>query len=81
VAAPNTTRELWEEEGPFQAYNLDKQGGRTVPHEYTKAAVWSIVDRHEGYHTRSLLEPEVERGRHYPVEFNSERVCWVEVCC
>jgi hypothetical protein len=79
VAAPNTTRELWEEEGPFQTYNLGERGGRTVPLKYTKAAVWSIVDRHEGYHARSLIEPEVERGRHYPVEFNSEQVCWVEV--
>jgi hypothetical protein len=40
---------------------------------------WTIIDGVEGYYSRSLIEPEVKVGRYYPVEFNFERRCWVEV--
>jgi hypothetical protein len=79
VASQQTTQEIWEQEGPFPTYNLDHRGPRNVPYEFTKAATWTIIDGVEGYYSRSLLEPEVEEGRHYPVEFNFERRCWVEV--
>jgi hypothetical protein len=74
-----TTQEIWELEVPFPIYNIDHQGPRNVPYEFTKAATWTIIDGVEGYYSRSLIEPEVEVGRYYPVEFNFERRCWVEV--
>jgi hypothetical protein len=77
--ASQTTREIWDQEGPFPTYNLNNRGPRNVPYEFTKAAVWTTIDEVEGYYSRSLIEPEVEAGRYYPVEFNFERCCWVEV--
>jgi hypothetical protein len=77
--ALRTTQEVWQEEGPFPIYNINNRGPRSVPYEFTKSATWTIIDSVEGYYTRSLLEPEVEAGRSYPVEFNFERCCWVEV--
>jgi hypothetical protein len=74
-----TTREIWEQEGPFPTYNLDNRGTRNVPYEFTKAATWTTIDGVEGYYARSLIEPEVEVGRYYPVEFNFEHCCWVEI--
>jgi hypothetical protein len=79
VASQQTTREVWEQEGPFPTYNVDNRGPRNVPYEFTKAATWTVIDRIEGYYSRSLIEPEVEVGRYYPVEFNFERHCWVKV--
>jgi hypothetical protein len=78
--ASQITREIWDQEGPFPIYNLDNQGPRNVPYKFTKAAVWTTINKVEGYYSRSLIEPEVEAGRYYPVEFNFERRCWVEVC-
>jgi hypothetical protein len=80
MASQQTTREIWEQEGLFPTYNLDNRGPRNVPYEFTKAATWTIINRVEGYYSRSLIEPEVEVGRYYPVEFNFECRCWVEVC-
>jgi hypothetical protein len=77
--ASQITREIWDQEGPFPIYNLDNQGPRNVPYKFTKAAVWTTINEVEGYYSRSLIEPEVEAGRYYPVEFNFERRCWVEV--
>jgi hypothetical protein len=74
-----TTQEIWEQEGLFPAYNLDNRGPRNVPNEFMRTATWTTIDGVEGYYTRSLLEPEVEAGRFYPVEFNFEHCCWVEV--
>jgi hypothetical protein len=74
-----TTQEIWDQEGPFAVYNLDNRGPRNIPYEFTKAAVWTVINEVEGYYSRSLIEPEVEAGRYYPVEFNFERRCWVEV--
>jgi hypothetical protein len=79
VALQQTTREVWEQEGPFPTYNIDNRGPRNIPYEFTKAATWTVIDGIEGYYSRSLIEPEVEVGRYYPVEFNFERRCWVEV--
>jgi hypothetical protein len=78
--ASRTTREVWQEEGPFPIYNINSRGPWSVPYEFTKLATWTIIDGVEGYYARSLLEPEVEAGRFYPVEFNFECCCWVEVC-
>jgi hypothetical protein len=77
--ALQTTQEIWEEGGPFPTYNIDNRGPRNIPYEFTKAATWTTIDGVEGYYARSLIEPEVEVGRYYPVEFNFERRCWVEV--
>jgi hypothetical protein len=78
IVVSQTTREIWDQEGPFPIYNLDNRGPRNVTYEFTKAAVWTVIDRVEGYYSRSLIEPEVEAGRYYPVEFNFEQCCWVE---
>jgi hypothetical protein len=78
--ASQTTQEIWEQEVPsFPIYNIDNRGPRNVPYEFTKAAVWTVIDKVEGYYSRSLIKPEVEAGRSYPVEFNFEWRCWVEV--
>jgi hypothetical protein len=79
VVSQQTTREIWDQEGPFPTYNIDNRGIRNVPYEFTKAATWTTIDGVEGYYSRSLIEPEVEAGRYYPVEFNFECRCWVEV--
>jgi hypothetical protein len=70
---------VWQEEGPFPVYNIDNRGPRSVPYKFTKSATWTIINGIKGYYARSLLEPEVEAGRFYPVEFNFEHCCWVEV--
>jgi hypothetical protein len=80
MASQQTTQEIWEQEGPFPTYNLDNRGPRNVPYKFTKSATWTIINGVEGYYSRSLIEPEVEVGRYYPVEFNFECRCWVEVC-
>jgi hypothetical protein len=78
--ALQTTREIWEQEVPsFPVYNLNHRGLRNVPYEFTKAATWTVIDEVEGYYSRSLIEPEVEVGRYYPVEFNFSQRCWVKV--
>jgi hypothetical protein len=79
MASQQTTREIWEQEGPFPTYNLDNRGPRNVPYEFTKAATWTIINRVEGYYSRSLIKLEVEVGRYYLVEFNFKHHCWVEV--
>ena len=74
---PNT-RQLWAEEGAFTHYNIARRGQRDVPPIYLKSVIWRTEGgAGEGYYAQS--NSDGEPNRYYPVEFNTERICWVEV--
>ena len=71
-----TTRLEWERTGPFTPFEIARSRTQHVPAEYLKTAHWGIVDGDESYHARSLVEGD---EHWYPVEFISDRACWVEI--
>ena len=73
---PETTRLEWERTGPFVPFEVARSRTQHVPEEYLKNAHWGIVDGDESYHVRSLVEGD---EHWYPVEFISDRACWVEI--
>ena len=73
---PETTRLEWERTGPFVPFEIARSRTQHVPEEYIKNAHWGIVDGDESYHVRSLVEGD---EHWYPVEFISNRACWVEI--
>jgi hypothetical protein len=77
--ALQTTREHWASEGPFEVYNLQGPVLRDIPESFIKAAVWQVYNGIERYHTRSTAPEESSSEHWYPVEFNFEHLCWVEI--
>ena len=75
---PETTRLEWERTGPFVPFEVARSRTQHVPEEYLKNAHWGIVDGDKSYHVRSLVEGD---EHWYPVEFISDRACWVEIRC
>ena len=73
---PETTQLEWERTGPFVPFEVARSRTQHVPNEYIKNAHWGIVDSDESYHVRSLVEGD---EHWYPVEFISDRACWVEI--
>ena len=71
-----TTRLEWERTGPFVPFEVARSRTQHVPAEYLKNAHWGIVDGDESYHVKSLVEGD---EHWYPVEFISDRACWVEI--
>ena len=71
-----TTRLKWERMGPFVPFEVARSRTQHVPEEYRKNAHWGIVDGDESYHAKSLVEGD---EHWYPVEFISDRACWVEI--
>jgi hypothetical protein len=77
--ALQTTREHWASEGPFEAYELRGPVLREVPEAFVKAAEWRVHNGIERYHAKSNAPEESSSERWYPVEFNFEHLCWVEI--
>ena len=71
-----TTQLKWERTGPFVPFEVARSRAQHVPAEYLKTAHWGIVDGDESYHVKSLVEGD---EHWYPVEFISDRACWVEI--
>jgi hypothetical protein len=79
VALQQTTRELWASEGPFESYTVHGIPQRNVPEDYIKAVVWRTDITPNRYYAQSIAPEESGIRSWYPVEFNSEHICWVEI--
>ena len=73
------TKDVWSD---FTPYYLELRGTQNVPDRYLRSAVWVQAEgrRSEGgYYARST-SPGTQGGEQlYPVEFNFDHLCWVEV--
>jgi hypothetical protein len=79
VALQQTTQELWAQQGPFELYIIHGITHQNIPEIYIKGAVWNEQSIPPRYHARSSAPEESATGTWFPVEFNEEHVCWVEV--
>jgi hypothetical protein len=79
VALQQTTRELWAAQGPFEPYTIHSITQQNIPEIYIKGAVWNVQSIPARYHAQSSALEESAAGTWFPVEFNEEHVCWVEV--
>jgi hypothetical protein len=79
VALQQTTRELWATQGPFETYTIHGITLRNVPEIYIKSAVWRADTVPTRYYAQSTAPEESGLGTWFPIEFNEEHMCWVEV--
>jgi hypothetical protein len=79
VALQQTTRELWAQQGPFETYTIHGVPQRNIPEIYIKGAVWNAQANPPRYVAQSSAPEESGTGTWFPVDFNEEHVCWVEV--
>jgi hypothetical protein len=79
VALQQTTRELWAQQGPFEPYIIHGTPQQNVPEIYIKGAVWNVQAVPPRYVAQSSAPEESGTGTWFPIEFNEEHVCWVEV--
>jgi hypothetical protein len=79
MALQQSTRELWAQQGPFEPYILHSVPHQNIPEIYIKGAVWNEQSIPPRYHAQSSAPEESATGTWFPVEFNEEHVCWVEV--
>jgi hypothetical protein len=79
VALQQTTRELWASQGPFKSYTVHGVPQCNIPDEYLKGAVWKTDIVPNQYYAQSSAPEESRIPSWYPVEFNQEHICWVEV--
>jgi hypothetical protein len=79
MALQQTTRELWASQGPFELYTIHGVPQQNVPAICIKGAVWNEQSIPARYHARSGAPEESGTGNWFPIEFNEEHVCWVEV--
>ena len=72
-----TTKNAWD----FVPYTIESRGDQVVPEQYLKQARWcfSTYTGTEGYHTLSISSHNEEDQDLYPVEFNFNHLCWVEI--
>jgi uncharacterized membrane protein YgcG len=80
VALQQTTRQLWASQGPFESYTIHGVPQQNVPEDYIKTAVWKTNIVPNWYYAQSRAPEESGILAWYPVEFNPEHICWVEVC-
>jgi hypothetical protein len=80
VALQQTTRQLWASQGPFEPYTIHEIPQQNVPEDYIKTAVWKTDIIPNQYYAQSSAPEESGIPAWYPVEFNPEHICWVEVC-
>jgi hypothetical protein len=80
VALQQTTRQLWASQGPFEPYTVHGVPQRNVPEDYIKGAIWRTDITPNRYYAQSSAPEESGVPAWYPVEFNPEHICWVEVC-
>jgi hypothetical protein len=79
VALQQTTRELWAQQGPFEPYIIHGTPQQNVPAIYIKGAVWNAQADPPRYVAQSSAPEESGSGTWFPIEFNEEHMCWVEV--
>jgi hypothetical protein len=79
VVLQQTTRELWAQQGPFEPYIIHGVTHQNIPGIYIKSAVWNDQSIPPRYHAQSSAPEESASGTWFPIEFNEEHVCWVEV--
>jgi hypothetical protein len=79
VALQQTTRELWAQQGPFEPYTIHGVPQQNIPEIYIKGAVWNAQATPPRYVAQSSAPEESGTGTWFPVDFNEEHVCWVEV--
>jgi hypothetical protein len=79
VALQQTTRELWAQQGPFEQYTIHSVPQQNVPAIYIKGAVWNAQSDPPRYVAQSSAPEESGSGTWFPIAFNEEHVCWVEV--
>jgi hypothetical protein len=79
VALQQTTRELWAQQGPFEPYTIHGVPQQNIPEIYIKGAVWNAQSVPPRYVAQSSAPEESGTGTWFPVDFNEEHVCWVEV--
>jgi hypothetical protein len=79
VALQQTTQELWAQQGPFEPYIIHGTPQQNVPEIYIKGAVWNTQVVPPRYVAQSSAPEESGTGTWFPIEFNEEHVCWVEV--
>jgi hypothetical protein len=53
---------------------------QNVPEIYIKGTVWNAQSTPAQYHAQSSAPEELGSGTWFPIKFNKEHVCWVEVC-
>jgi hypothetical protein len=79
VALQQTTREFWAQQGPFEPYTIHGITQQNVPAIYIKGAVWNAQATPARFHAQLSAPEESGLGTWFPIEFNEEHVCWVEV--
>jgi hypothetical protein len=79
VALQQTTRELWAQQGPFEPYTIHGLPQQNIPEIYIKGAFWNAQADPPRYVAQSSAPEESGTGTWFPIEFNEEHVCWVEV--
>jgi hypothetical protein len=79
VALQQTTQELWAQQGPFEPYIIHGITQRNIPAIYIKGAIWNKHSIPARYHAQSSAPEESGTGTWFPIEFNEEHICWVEV--
>jgi hypothetical protein len=79
VALQQTTRELWAQQGPFEQYTIHGVPQQNIPAIYIKGAVWNAQADPPRYVAQSSAPEESGTGTWFPIDFNEEHVCWVEV--
>ena len=77
ASSTRTTKNAWD----FVPYTIESRGDQVVPEQYLKRARWcfSTYTGTEGYHTLSISDHNEEDHDLYPVEFNFDHLCWVEI--
>ena len=78
MANQESSRVVWEREG-FVPYQVERERAANVPATFVKAARWDTIDGNLGYYARSTVVTEGTENPWVPVEFNSTRICWVEI--
>jgi hypothetical protein len=79
VALQQSTRELWAQQGPFEPYTIHGVPQQNIPEIYIKGAVWNAQANPPRYVAQSSAPEESGTGTWFPVDFNEEHICWVEV--
>jgi hypothetical protein len=64
----------------FRSIRTTRTGTKGYTGErFIKAAEWRVHNGIERYHAKSNAPEESSSERWYPVEFNFEHLCWVEI--
>jgi hypothetical protein len=79
MALQQTTRELWASQGPFEPYTVHGVTQQNILDTNLKGAVWKTNITPARYYAQSSAPEESGIPSWYPVEFNPEHICWVEV--